>query len=123
MDADKKMVTLTDEGGHDVTFATGDTKVSLNGEASKIESFTIGDETIRNPSIRFTNLEVMGSETGTRLATRRELREMLLGLDFLRAHRVFVAHSQRKLYFTYTGGRVFAAPPPPSEKPAAKPDV
>jgi hypothetical protein len=32
---------------------------------------------------------------------------MLLGADFLRAHRVLVAHSQRKLYFTYTGGPVF----------------
>ena len=33
---------------------------------------------------------------------------MLLGADFLRAHRTLVAHSQRKLYFTYVGGPVFA---------------
>jgi hypothetical protein len=26
---------------------------------------------------------------------------MLLGADFLRAHRVLVSHSQRKMYFTY----------------------
>ena len=32
---------------------------------------------------------------------------MVLGVDFLRAHRVYVARSQRKLYFTYTGGTVF----------------
>jgi hypothetical protein len=32
---------------------------------------------------------------------------MLLGVDFLRSHRVLVAHSQRKLYFSYIGGTVF----------------
>ena len=32
---------------------------------------------------------------------------MLLGADFLRAHRVLIAHSQRKIYFTYAGGTVF----------------
>lgn len=89
------------------------------------ESFSIGDELIRNPDLRFTSLEVSGSETGTRLATRRELREMLLGLDFLRAHRVYVAHSQRKLYFTYAGGRVFSAPRLQPQKPEtpSKPGV
>jgi hypothetical protein len=30
-----------------------------------------------------------------------------LGADFLRSHRVLVAHSQRKMYFTYAGGPVF----------------
>ncbi|HEY5899207.1 MAG TPA: retroviral-like aspartic protease family protein [Burkholderiales bacterium] len=76
------------------------------------ESFAIGDETIRNPNIRFTNLEVLQTHTGSRLADRRELREMLLGLDFLRSHRVLIAHSQGKVYFTYVGGRVFAPPRP-----------
>ena len=73
------------------------------------ESFSIGNEVVRNPDIAFTSLEVATSQTGSRLAARRELRDMLLGVDFLRAHRVFVAHSQRKLYFTYAGGRVFDA--------------
>jgi len=80
------------------------------------ESFAIGDEVIRNPNIAFTNLEVSASVTGSRLAASRELRDMLLGVDFLLAHRVLVSHSQRKFYFTYAGGRVFAPPP----KPAAK---
>lgn len=74
------------------------------------ESFSIGNEVVRNPDIAFTNLEVATSQTGSRLAAREELRDMLLGVDFLRAHRVFVAHSQGKLYFTYTGGHVFDAP-------------
>jgi predicted aspartyl protease len=32
---------------------------------------------------------------------------MLIGADFLRAHRALVSHSQGKLYFTYAGGPVF----------------
>ena len=35
--------------------------------------------------------------------------EVILGTDFLRAHRVMVARSQRKVYFTYSGGPVFPA--------------
>ncbi|HVS34647.1 MAG TPA: hypothetical protein VMS17_03630 [Gemmataceae bacterium] len=46
MDPDKKQVTLTDEGGHDVSFAMGDAKVSLNKEDSKIENYKIGDVTL-----------------------------------------------------------------------------
>jgi hypothetical protein len=33
--------------------------------------------------------------------------DILLGADFLRAHRVLLAISQRKMYFTYAGGTVF----------------
>jgi clan AA aspartic protease (TIGR02281 family) len=81
------------------------------------ESFSIGGEIIRNPQLRFTNLQFTGTQTGSRLTTREEIRDMLLGVDFLRAHRVYVAHSQRKVYFTYIGGRVFAPPPAASKKP------
>ncbi|HET7365592.1 MAG TPA: retroviral-like aspartic protease family protein [Burkholderiales bacterium] len=88
------------------------------------ESFTIGGEIIRNPDIMFTDLQVdMGAETGSRLTTRRELADMLLGLDFLRAHRVYVAHSQGKLYFTYSGGPVFSTPARAAAQPAPKPDI
>ena len=33
--------------------------------------------------------------------------DMLLGADFLRSHRVLMAISQRQLYFSYVGGKVF----------------
>jgi predicted aspartyl protease len=75
------------------------------------ETFAIGDELIRNPDIAFTNLEVSRAATGSRLAAPREIRDMLLGVDFVRAHRILVAHSQRKLYFTYAGGPVFTPRP------------
>jgi lipoprotein NlpI len=37
--------------------------------------------------------------------------EMLLGTDFLRTHRVLVARSQHRVYFSYVGGQVFPATP------------
>jgi len=48
--------------------------------------------------------------------------DMVLGADFFLAHRVYVANSQHKLYFTYNGGPVFnlnTATPAP--QPAAGP--
>ncbi|MEO8305737.1 MAG: retroviral-like aspartic protease family protein [Betaproteobacteria bacterium] len=73
-------------------------------------SFSIGNETIRDTAIRFGDLYkgLTYTQTGT-LVVRKvgDFQPMLLGADFLRAHRVLVAHSQRKLYFTYLGGPVF----------------
>jgi hypothetical protein len=37
---------------------------------------------------------------------------MLLGADFLLAHRVLVAHSQRRIYFTNAGGPMFQSSRP-----------
>jgi clan AA aspartic protease (TIGR02281 family) len=74
------------------------------------ESFSLGDEVIRNPSLRFADVwrhnkrEATGSNIPRSVSN---VPEMLLGSDFLRAHRVYVAHSQRKLYFSYVGGKVF----------------
>lgn len=58
-------------------------------------SFKIGSEEIRNTRLRF--IDQLGLD-GT---------DMLLGADFFLSHRVYVANSQRKLYFTYNGGPVF----------------
>jgi predicted aspartyl protease len=57
-------------------------------------SFRIGDEEIRNTHLRIGD-------------ARASSVDMLLGADFLLSHRVYVANSQRKLYFTYNGGPVF----------------
>jgi predicted aspartyl protease len=64
------------------------------------ESFQIGSAVIKTPAIVF-------GELGT-------LAQMLLGMDFLRAHRLLVSHSQRKIYFTSNGGAVFQQPGCPS---------
>ncbi len=57
-------------------------------------SFRIGDEEVRHTHLRF--------GAGTMLNV-----DMLIGADFFLSHRVYVANSQHKLYFTYNGGPVF----------------
>jgi len=58
-----------------------------------LETFQIGEETIRNADVSVT--EGLDSI------------DVLLGADFLRSHRVLFALSQRKLYFSYVGGEPF----------------
>ena len=79
------------------------------------QSFRIGDEEIRNVRLR------VGDPSGGGP-------DLVLGSHFLRSHHVFVAASQRKVYFTYGGGQVFdldaagattpASPPGDSQEPA-----
>ncbi|MEK7752480.1 MAG: aspartyl protease family protein, partial [Acidobacteriota bacterium] len=82
----------------------------VDGWIGQFRSFAMDNELIHDPKINFAELwrhttyTATGSHVPRRLAG---LPEMLLGVDFLRAHRVLIAHSQRKVYFTYTGGPVF----------------
>lgn len=57
-------------------------------------SFKIGDEEIRNTRLRIGALRLSDAD-------------MLLGADFFLSHRIYVANSQHKLYFTYGRGPVF----------------
>jgi predicted aspartyl protease len=85
------------------------------------DSLVIGNETISHPYIPFGDLYKAATYTSTGSHVAKSVSEehpMLLGADFLRAHRVLVSHSQRKMYFTYLGGPVFAAPPRPRQSGA-----
>jgi hypothetical protein len=76
--------------------------------------FSIGDETVRHPKLMISNFWMYTNalETGSRIPKGPVGRpSMLIGSDFLRTHRVYVARSQRKLYFTYAGGLVFPSVP------------
>ena len=76
--------------------------------SGQFESFAIGNEVIRNPTLRFADIfKDTVDPVGRASSYFADLPQMALGVDFLRAHRVYVARSQRKLYFTYTGGTVF----------------
>jgi len=57
-------------------------------------SFKIGDEEVLNTRLRFGDMAL-------------EHADMLLGADFFLSHRIYVASSQGKLYFTFNGGHVF----------------
>ena len=58
------------------------------------DSFAVGGEKVTNTRLRF-----MDAELGPY--------DMLLGFDFFLSHRIYVANSQHKVYFTYNGGPVF----------------
>ena len=91
------------------------------------QSFDIGNEHIQNIRIRFADLyrQTTYTVTGSHVAKNVSRTEpMLLGADFLRAYRTLVAHSQRRIYFTYSGGPVFEvepAAPPPAARPGRRP--
>ncbi len=57
-------------------------------------SFKIGEEEIRNTKLRIADIDLPNAD-------------MLIGPDFFLSHRIYVANSQHKLYFTYNGGPVF----------------
>ena len=83
---------------------------ALDYWSAPFQSFAIGNEVIRNPTLRIADFtrESSVSQVGGRQAGRfAEQPQMILGMDFLRAHRVFVSNSQRKMYLTYAGGTVF----------------
>ena len=72
----------------------------------RVDSFSVGSETIQH-----SQMQVIDGSIGDKT-------DMLLGVDFLLAHHMFIANSQKKAYFTYNGGRVFtfAAAPSDSDK-------
>ena len=100
---------------------------TIDSWVAPFASFTIGDERIKDTSIRIADLwkDAATVEAGNRSAKPAPtLPAMLLGTDFLRSHRVLVAHSQRRIYFTYASGPVFSIddpidlPPEPAKAPA-----
>lgn len=115
-------ITVLDEGvarrvGVDVVAGEGAKAGILQGangyavetHIGTFDSFSIGDETIRHAKLRVTDLynRVGTTYVGSRLSTSYGDTDMYLGADFLRSHRVYIASSQRKVYFTYQGGPVF----------------
>jgi len=60
-----------------------------------VKTLQLGDETIRDVRLTVTDAQDSGGA------------DMYLGRDFLRAHRVLFAMSQKKVYVAYLGGNVF----------------
>jgi hypothetical protein len=98
----------------------------VDERVAEFDSFTIGDETIQHVKIRIADLWKYNKveKTGSRLGYDQSLQQpkMLLGADFLQAHRLIIAHGQKLVLFSYIGGPVFdVSPPPPAPSPAASP--
>ena len=118
---DRKQVEAVDLGGDDDGIAftvglngrpapaeinTGLAQTAVDRSRGAVETFSLGSERVSKPSLQSVELPD-GYRAGT-FILKRELKPVQLGLDFLRAHRVLVSHSQSRLYFTYLGGPVFA---------------
>lgn len=82
----------------------------------RFDSIDLGDESIRNTQVMVT--DIWGSyrrkaNDWTSAERIAEQPEMILGMDFLKAHRVLIARSQARLYLSHLGGPVFAVDPQP----------
>jgi tetratricopeptide (TPR) repeat protein/predicted aspartyl protease len=69
-----------------------------------VDSFKIGDEEVKQTKLRFGDVNLPDAD-------------MLIGTDFFLSHRIYVASSQRKLYFTFNGGPVFNLTAGPGASP------
>lgn len=93
-----------------------DTSVAL------FKTINIGDEGVRNVELRIANLfgKNTAMQTGSHIAQSvNNDPEMLIGADFFLAHRIYIARSQGKMYFTYGGGPIFRHDPPAPEASGA----
>jgi len=86
-------------------------------KVGQFKSFALGDEQVGNVRIELArlvaNMQLTDQPSDTRIArsVTGDLEPMmLLGQDFLHAHRVLVANREHALLFSYLGGRVFTAP-------------
>ena len=83
------------------------------------QSFAIGTETAKDVRLPFSEVfrDANYASLGSHIPTKGEgAQQMLLGVDFLRAHRVLVSHSQKRIYFTHNGGPMFASASSPEAK-------
>jgi predicted aspartyl protease len=76
-----------------------------------LENFEFGGEQIKSTRMFVGRFPVVGLS----------MPDVILGADFFRAHRIYQANSQGKVYFTYAGGAVFNLTTPPEVAPAGVP--
>jgi predicted aspartyl protease len=78
--------------------------------SARFDSFSIGNETIRNAKLRIGDL--WGDDRQDKLGSHmthavEDLPDMILGDDFFQAHRMVALPREHLLLFTYNGGPVF----------------
>jgi predicted aspartyl protease len=95
--------------------AQGIGEQTVETTVAKFPQLTIGQETIQHVRLRIGDLfeedRVLSTGSMIRQSVLETKPDMILGADFFRAHRVLIARSQGKIYFTYKGGPIFSAPP------------
>ena len=95
--AERAGIDLTAPGVEPAGFSMGFGRAQVRSWTVPVDTVSIGTETIQRPRLRVLDSDLGGTT------------DMLLGIDFILAHRIFVASSQGLMYFTYNGGPVFAS--------------
>lgn len=91
----------------------------------QVARLEIGDEVIANARLDVFDMWAGAQEDSNNPRTAEWLAnapQMILGADFLAAHRVLIAPSQRRVYLTHLGGPAFGPRAAAPASPAAKPD-
>lgn len=96
-----------DPGVESLGLAHGINGQSAESWAGTFPSFTLDQETIKPAKFAFFRFSRAEAENGTMIRRSAFDADMLLGIDFINSHHLFISHSQRKLYFSYSGGKVF----------------
>jgi clan AA aspartic protease (TIGR02281 family) len=88
---------------------------------AEFPTLSVGDETVRNVTIELGDIFAAATDTslGSHIAHQVMGDGMLLGADFIKAHRIYVARGQGKMYFSYNGGPIFEAGPKPKPEDKA----
>jgi predicted aspartyl protease len=84
-------VKTTDPGVQSAGYSRGVDRDNIKTWGARFASVKIGDEEITNGLLRIGE-------------TNADFFDILIGADFFLSHRVYVANSQKKIYFTYNGG-------------------
>jgi hypothetical protein len=105
--------------------ANGLVSKPIDTASAVFPTLSIGQETIENAQLRIADL--FGNDTAVSTGSRlphdvMKSPDMLIGADFFLAHRVYVARSQGKIYFTYNGGPIFRHVKPGTSKPSSVAD-
>ena len=70
----------------------------INTWRAPVDNVSIGTEQVRNLKLFIGDIDIPDTD-------------MLIGADFFLSHRVYVANSLRRMFFTYDGGPIFNATP------------
>jgi tetratricopeptide (TPR) repeat protein len=94
-EAERAGVKVDSPGVVDGGYTSGVGRGVVKSYIAPFSSFKFADgEEIQNARLRIADLNI-------------GMADMIIGGDFFLSHRVFIANSQNKLYFTYNGGPVF----------------
>jgi predicted aspartyl protease len=78
----------------------------------------VGDEVIKNPFLKIIDLSPIKFNHVSMYRiqdSNQQGYDMLLGVDFIKAHHIYIATQKGKMYFTYNGdGSIFPRPKPPA---------